>query len=194
MQDKFMNNKKKIKSIFISIAVFLMLLPLFSMLYLSLSSILTRLAESSELYMWLDKLLVPYQASLVKKISDPFVGYIGVTGNGFIINGARIVITWNCIGWQSVLLFLASLYVGLKGRDWTLGSKLTTIIFGIFGIFWVNIFRMSFIIILFAKNMSLFKIVFHDYLSAFVTVIWLMFFWWFSYRYLLTEKPHGQVN
>lgn len=189
-----MSNKKTIKSIFISLAVLLMLLPVFSMLYLSVSSILTRLAESSELYMWLDKLLVPYQASLVKKISDPFVSHIGVTGNGFIINGSRIVITWNCIGWQSVLLFLVSLYVGLKGREWTTSSKLVTIIFGIFGIFWVNIFRMSFIIILFAKDMRLFKIVFHDYLSAFVTVVWLMFFWWFSYHYLLTEKPPVRVN
>ena len=29
----------------------------------------------------------------------------------------------------------------------------------------------------------------HDYLAAFLTLLWLIFFWWFSYSFILEEKP-----
>jgi len=35
---------------------------------------------------------------------------------------------------------------------------------------------------------AVFRVVYHDYLAAITTVIWLFFFWWFSYSFVLEEK------
>jgi hypothetical protein len=28
----------------------------------------------------------------------------------------------------------------------------------------------------------------HDYFASFVALVWMLFFWWFSYRYILEDK------
>ena len=35
---------------------------------------------------------------------------------------------------------------------------------------------------------SLFALLVHDYFAALTTIIWLIFFWWFAYKYVLEEK------
>ena len=172
----------------IGLAVLLMALPLLSLVYLPFSDFLTRIVEKYTLYKYINDWVLPYQTALVKQITSPFVPNLISTKNGFIINGAPIVITWNCIGWQSMILFIVSLFLALVGKKWTLKSKLITVIIGLVGIFWENILRMSFIIILFSNDMSLFKVIFHDYLAAVTTVLWLIFFWWFAYKFVLEEK------
>jgi len=57
---------------------------------------------------------------------------------GVIVNGVDIRITWNCLGWQSFLLFFVSLLVGLKG-PYTKISKLEAVIVGLLGTFLMNI-------------------------------------------------------
>jgi hypothetical protein len=39
----------------------------------------------------------------------------------------------------------------------------------------------------------LFAVVFHDYLAAIVTIVWLVVFWWFAYKFVLVEKT-GKVK
>ena len=96
-------------------------------------------------------------------------------------------ITWNCLGWQSLVLLLVSLFVGLRGQ-YTKLSLLEVAGIGILGIFWLNIFRMVFTILLAVHAAPLFRIVFHDYLAAISTVIFLFGFWWFAYSYVLETK------
>jgi hypothetical protein len=59
---------------------------------------------------------------------------------------------------------------------------------GILGTFWVNILRMLVTVLLAVYFPPVFRIVFHTYLAAGVSIAWLVFFWWFSYKYVLTEK------
>jgi len=74
--------------------------------------------------------------------------------------------------------------VGLKG-PYTSISKLETVVFGFLGTFLMNIIRMVFTAALVGWWRGLFVILFHNYFSTFLTILWLFFFWWFSYAYIL---------
>jgi exosortase/archaeosortase family protein len=106
-----------------------------------------------------------------------------------IKDGAAIPVdlSWNCLGWQSVLLFFVSLLAGLRG-GYSYFSRIKCVVLGLLGTLLVNIFRMSLIAIgIFYVNSLAAQIV-HDYLAALFTLIWLLFFWWFSYGYVLERK------
>ena len=62
---------------------------------------------------------------------------------------------------------------------------LLIVLIGVLGTYLINIFRMAFIVGLFAYSHPLFAIVYHDVLSIVVTLGWLFFFWWFAYKYVL---------
>jgi len=44
------------------------------------------------------------------------------------------------------------------------------------------------IVLFLAYSRPLFAVVYHDYLAAVVTILWLLAFWWFSYSFVLEEK------
>jgi hypothetical protein len=35
---------------------------------------------------------------------------------------------------------------------------------------------------------TVFALLIHDYFAAFSTIVWLMFYWWFSYAFVLEHK------
>jgi hypothetical protein len=51
-----------------------------------------------------------------------------------------------------------------------------------------DIGRMLFTILLAVHAPPIFRIVFHDYLAAGTTLIWLFAFWWFTYSYVLVDR------
>lgn len=102
--------------------------------------------------------------------------------------------TWNCLGWQSLLLLVITLLSGLLGRNYTFWSKVETVAIGVLGTFLVNLFRLTFIVLLYNFATPIYFYVYHDYLAAIVTVIWLCFFWWFSYKFVLEEKSKNPVR
>jgi exosortase/archaeosortase family protein len=179
-----MKDKELIKTFFLFLVVILMVFPLF----LTFNAFLTRLVERFSLYVLLQTFLVPIEQRLIGLLVAPFVHQYASSGHMLIVNGVRLEITWNCLGWQSLLLFFSSLVIGLKGTSYTFWSKVQVIFLGIFGVFWINIFRMSFTALLAAYSMPIFKLVFHDYLAVLVTIGYLLLFWWFAYRFVLEGK------
>ncbi len=179
-----MNQKRVFESTFLFLTISLIALPFL----ITFNDFLTKLFEKLVFYTFIQDKFVPLQSLLVGFIVKPFVKDYQAYNDGLIVNGMIMRITWNCIGWQSLLLFIFSLIIGLKGGSYTLLSKIEAITLGLLGIFWINILRMSFTVILAAVALPLFKVVFHDYLAAIVTIVFLFFFWWFSYKYLLEEK------
>ena len=109
-------------------------------------------------------------------------------GSEFSVNGNLLKMSWNCLGWQSLVLFIVSIVIGFSAGKYTLASKLEAFTFGLLGTFLMNLARIVFTVILLVISKPLFAIVFHDYLAAISTVVWLTFFWWFSYRHILEEK------
>ena len=186
-----MKQKQTLKTIFAGFAIILALLPLFA----ALNSFLTEGLNRAGWYRPIQDFIVPWQARMVAVAISPF-GIESRTTPGSIYSsfymikeGAAIPVylSWNCLGWQSALLLFVSLFAGLRGAFSNL-SRIKCILLGLSGTILLNIFRMSIIAIGIYYVNSLAAQIIHDYLAAFLTLIWLIFFWWFSYSFVLENK------
>lgn len=182
------DQKDVFKYIILWFVVLLILLPPFA----ALNSVMTKWLDRSSWYQPIQKYIVPWQAKLVSITIKPLGINSKVTPNDvstaffMISNGGSIPVdlSWNCLGWQSVLLLLLSLIIGLRG-NYDIQSRIKIIIFGLFGTLLVNVVRMSIIAVMIFYVSSFAALIVHDYFASFVTLIWLSFFWWFSYKYIL---------
>lgn len=180
-----MNQKKLFQMIFALLAIVLILLPFF----VSFNNLLTRLVETNRMYGWVQKTVVPVETRMVGVLVKPFwVDVEIVRKDMLVVNGKRAKVTWNCLGWQSLLLFFITLFFGLRGGRYTLTSKIEIAVIGVISLYLINILRMMSTVLLLAYARPIFKLVFHDYLAAIVTITFLFVFWWFAYRYLLEEN------
>lgn len=178
-------HKKVFISLFLGFSLVLMVLPFL----VTANNLLTRLVEHNFLYLWVQNNVVPLEAKMMGAILMPF-GYeygFSPTNSIIVVNGLAMGITWNCLGWQSFLLLFITLLVGFRGKYKTL-SILEALAIGALGTFWLNILRMVFTILLAVHAPPIFRIVFHDYLAAGTTVIWLFVFWYFAYSFVLQPK------
>src|ERR1035437_46676 len=101
------------KLLFIALAAILLVLPFAT----TFNEFLTRIVESTNLYRLLQSYLVPYYAKIL------YVSLVHLPGlkvqaipMGVVVNGTDVIVNWNCLGWQSFLLFFASLVMGLRGN------------------------------------------------------------------------------
>lgn len=186
-----MKQKSIFKIALASFAVIMMLLPFLA----ALNSFLTNFLNHAGWYRPIQEFIVPWQARMVAVAISPFGIDSRVTPDSrlsafyMIKNGAAIPVdlSWNCLGWQSALLFIISLIAGLRGAFSNL-SRIKCMILGLSGTLLINIFRMSLIAIGIYYVNSLAAQIVHDYLAAFLTLIWLIFFWWFAYAFVLEQK------
>lgn len=172
-------------AIFAALSVLLIILPLL----VSFNDFLTKIVEANILYKWIQANIVPIEAKMMGALLIPFGHQFAFSPSNatIVVNGINMGITWNCIGWQSFLLLIVTFLVGLRGK-YTGFSTGQAIAIGILGTFWLNILRMLLIVLLAVHLPAVFRIVFHDYLAAVTTIIWLFVFWWFTYAYVLEEK------
>lgn len=148
-----------------------------------------------KLYIVIQNLIVPFEARMVTVVlglvgiqSAPSLTSVNI-GPSTII-GNKVTISWNCIGWQSFILLLITLATGLQGSYRILG-KIQTLIIGIFGTFLLNILRVSFVIIIAQRVSPVAGLIFHDYFSTLMVILWLFLFWWFSYNYVLERQGNA---
>lgn len=179
-----MRQKQQFSTIFLIFTIFLMFLPFL----VTFNDVLTKGVEKLNWYMFLQDNLVPIEVRMIKTMLWPLGDKIVAHTSGFMVNGIYVGMTWNCIGWQSFLLLLITLAIGLKNGSYTLVSKIETIILGVLGTFVMNIFRLTIILSILIVSRPVFAVLYHDYLAAIFTMIWLFFFWWFAYKYVLEEK------
>ncbi len=179
-----MKTKRTFQIILLMLAISLAILPLAT----SLNEGLTQVVEKMFWYKWLETYIVPYESRILAGVISLIPG-VEVYSNirGIELNGMQIYVTWNCIGWQSFLLLLVSVAVGF-GKRFTTSSQLMAFIFGVGGLFLVNVFRLSATAILAVYSPKIFTILFHNYFAALLTIAWLAFFWWFGYSYILEER------
>ena len=179
-----MRQKKVFQIALAALAIMLAVLPFI----VSINDLLTRVVENAGWYDWVQVNIVPLEIKLV----GVMVSFLGIDfvayPEGFTANGTYARLSWNCIGWQSLVLFLITLPFGLKSGGYTWFSKLEAISLGLLGTFLVNLLRIAFTVVLLVYFRPLFAVVFHDYLAAIMTVVWLVVFWWFSYSFVLMEK------
>jgi len=173
------------QSVFVLAALALMLLPFIT----TFNSFLTNILLKWQLYRALEDLVVPYQAKMLSSIVAlfPFPLSVAPTARGIWLNGGFVELQWNCLGWQSAVLFVATILTGFQG-NFTFSSRAETVIIGFLGTYFVNILRMIIVVGLTAVGFLAPAVIFHDYLSLLLIIVWFFLFWWFSYSFVLEAK------
>jgi len=192
-----MHQKQTFKNIFAGFAIILALLPVFA----ALNSFLTEGLNQAGWWRPIQEFIVPWQARMVAAAISPFGIDSRVTPGSalsafYMIKGGAAIpvdLSWNCLGWQSGLLLIVSLFAGLRGKFSNI-SRIKCMMLGLTGTLLLNIFRMSIIAIGIYYVNSLAAQIIHDYFAALLTLIWLIFFWYFSYSFVLEAKVESDSS
>ncbi len=165
-------------------ALVLMMLPFIT----TFNEFLTAVVLQSQAYVAIQNIVVPIEGKMVGVILQYVFGMNTViSGSSLIILGARslkVYISWNCIGWQSLILFGITLVTGLRG-PYTLKSKALCILAGIEGTILLNLLRIASVILVAIYAGYLPAILFHDYGGTILVVFWLILFWHFAFNHIL---------
>lgn len=179
------------KKTFVLILLILTALLIFLPFITTFNEVLTRLVIKLDAYKFIQDYIVPWEVRMVGVILSPFGFKPQIAGEYLAIGEKNIFyieIAWNCIGWQSLLFFIITAFVGLQGDKYTNLSKIKCLIVGVLGTFLINLGRIALITLITYYFGQKVAIIVHDYGSTLITIGWLIFFWWFSYKYVLEEK------
>lgn len=187
LKSAFIGIKKVISKVLLFMIFTLISFPLFT----TFNEFLTKIVEKLGIYTFLSKNVVPFETRAVSFVlrffrinsrpTNTFL-YIGELGEE-----TAVFFSWNCLGWQSVVLLILTASIGLSGH-FNLIHKVETLAFGVCGTFLVNLLRITAVILVNYHFGSVAGRIFHDYVGILLTMFWFVFFWWFSYKYILEEK------
>ena len=142
--------------------------------------------------------IVPIEARMV-------VGLLGVVGIHAAASGSHLVIwdsagsihtlfiSWNCIGWQSLILLGVSFLSGLRGHQ-PLEARVQVVLIGIAGTMLLNLVRVAAVAAMAATLGQTPALIFHDYGGTILVVAWLFAFWIFVQRWVLVAPPFEEVE
>ncbi len=173
-------------------SVALLILPFFS----TFGELLTKAAMAAGFDAWLGQWIAPVEGKLVHGalaligIPSAFQGSLLYVGSG--PGSLALYISWNCVGWQTVLFLLVSMATGLQG-EYTFRSRLETVALGVLGIAMLNILRITVVAVVAYLFGQLPAVIVHDYGSIIATVAFLMAFWAFAYNVVL-ERIGGDPD
>lgn len=168
-------------------AIALLVLPVFS----TFGELLTRAAMAAGLDAALGEWVAPVEARLVHGLLS--IAGFGTRADGpllSITDGVRdttLYLSWNCVGWQTLLFLAVSLPAGLQGEH-SLRSKVEVVLLGVFGIAVLNVVRVAAVGLIALRFGQLPAIVVHDYGSVIASVAFLMAFWAVAYGVVLEER------
>lgn len=188
-----MNNTKSSRNLFIFAAIMLALLPFTA----SLTDFLTNIVIKFELTQTIRNIIIPYEMNLLATVLN-ILGFKDIQYGMNTIQILRhgrwetVYLSWNCVGWQSAVLFLLTLSTGISGKH-TKISKIEAILAGAAGIFFINLFRLVSVIIIYQTFGRLVGIIWHDYIVTLIMIFYLFIFWYIAYNWILEEKTENSV-
>jgi exosortase/archaeosortase family protein len=142
--------------------------------------------------------IVPVEARMV-------VGLLGLVGIHAAASGSYMVvwdgagamhtlfISWNCIGWQSVVLLGVSLLTGLRGRH-PVEARVQVIVIGFAGTMLLNLLRVAAVAAIAATIGVTPAVLFHDYGGTLLVITYLFLFWMFAQRWILAAGPSDELE
>ncbi|HEX7263730.1 MAG TPA: exosortase/archaeosortase family protein [Candidatus Dormibacteraeota bacterium] len=142
--------------------------------------------------------MVPVEARMVVSI----LGLAGIRAaaagsNIAVWDGAgtmhSLFISWNCIGWQSLVLLGVSFFSGLRGQH-PIESRIQVIVIGVAGTVFVNLIRVAAVAALEVTWGHVPALLFHDYGGTVIVVAWLFGLWAFVHRWILVSQPSDQLE
>ena len=171
----------------------LMLLPLVTTFDDLLTAWAMQLGANSPL-----QTIVPVEARMV-------VGLLGLAGVDAAASGSHLVvwdgagvmhtlyISWNCIGWQSLVLLGVSLVTGLRGGH-PMEARAQVIVIGLAGTMLLNLLRVAAVAGIAATIGVTPAILFHDYGGTILVISYLFLFWMFVHRWILGSAPSDELE
>src|SRR3989344_1106992 len=180
------------KDTFVVLFLILVLALMFFPLMATFNDILTRIVINLKGYWFIREVIVPFEVRLTALILAALGVEVAVTREYVVLSGSSqpfiAEIVWNCIGWQSVLFFAITAFIGLQWDKYTNLSKFKAFLIGALGTFWINILRIVAVIFVAYNFGQLTATVVHDYGSPLAVIGWLFFFWWFAFNFVLEER------
>ena len=104
-----------------------------------------------------------------------------------------LLISWNCIGWQSLILLGVSFLSGLRGSQ-PLEARIQIVIIGFAGTILLNLLRVAAVAVLAVTAGQTVAVLFHDYGGTILVVGWLFAFWIFVQRWILVADESLEVE
>lgn len=187
-QPNILNRKENPSTWIIGFLVFsLTLFPFVT----AFNDFLTNWMLNLKAYNILTDIIVPQQIKWVVVILR-FIGIEAQATREYILipsaeKNLLFELIWNCIGWQSFVMFILTALIMLSGK-FMLFSKIKAIVLGVIGTVLVNILRIVFVIWLYSVVGGGFAVVFHDYGALITNTFWLICFWLFVYSFVLEEN------
>ena len=174
-------------------AVTLLLLPFIT----TFNEFMTAMVMTMHLDGVLREWIVPAEARMVAVLLSPLGVDVSVSSTSIYIGGGDfplpVFISWNCVGWQSLILFALTVKTGLEGR-YTRASQLRALSLGLLGIVWINLLRIAGIALVAYYFGRLPAVLAHDYGGTVMTIVWLALFWYFAINYVLESKDDEEVE
>ena len=140
--------------------------------------------------------VVPTEVRFISLILQPFGITTEVTDAALYLHKPGsilpipVYVSWNCVGWQSFILFGITVVTGLQGSI-PRRRKLQVIALGLLGTFWMNLLRMAAVALVAYFFGRLPAVVFHDYGGTLMILIWLAAFWYSLFNYFLADHLAG---
>jgi exosortase/archaeosortase family protein len=165
-------------------SIALLILPFFS----TFGELLTKAAMAAGFDAWLGQWIAPVEGKLVHGalaligIPSAYDGSLLYVGTG--AGSLALYISWNCVGWQTLLFLGVSMATGLQG-EYTRRSRLETVVLGVIGIAILNVLRITVVALVAYAFGQVPAVIVHDYGSVVATVAFLMAFWAFAYNVVL---------
>ena len=135
----------------------------------------------------------PVEARMVVALLQLIGIHAAAAGSQLVVWGpggtaTNLFISWNCIGWQSLVLLGASLAVGLRG-GYSGEARVQVVLVGLLGTVLVNLVRVALVCLLAVVAGRTPALLFHDYVGTLMTIAWLFVFWTYAQRWLLADRP-----
>lgn len=82
---------------------------------------------------------------------------------------------------------MGTVFTGLSGAHTKL-SKIEALTIGVLGVFILNVFRLTTVVLVYQVFGRLVGIIYHDYFTTLLVIGFLFLFWGFSYGFVLEER------
>ena len=140
--------------------------------------------------------IVPAESRMVASMLGLLGVHAAASGSHLVVWDASgsmhtLFISWNCIGWQSLLLLGISLASGLRGGH-SLEARAQVMVIGVAGTMLLNLLRVTMVALIAACWGVARAILFHDYGGTILFVAFLFGFWAFAQRWIL-EPPAAEA-
>ncbi len=170
----------------------LMLLPLVTTFDELLTNLALALGAGNPL-----QAAVPFEARMVVTLLTGAGMRAAASGSHLVVwdrSGVMhtLFISWNCIGWQSLVLFGVSLVAGLRGER-SVEARIQVVLLGLAGTILLNLLRVAAVAAIAATIGVTPAILFHDYGGTLLVIGFLFAFWAFAQRWILEAAPSTDI-